>query len=273
MAISNRTYPKFNELSSEQQKFLHELSAKGTDTVNGWHDFFLGLAQFDKKGDKLRSAGCFFKTFFGLMFLFGVSFAILSLIQGEDGSSFIIPILAIIISILSLVVANRYYKDFENRDIPNPLRRFFVPFLELLKVQSAGSSPMELDIDLVPMHELFGTKEVGNDNDAFDYIRLSCNLPHSGTLKMKVGAHGKTHTDKDKLTHTIVFSITCDAASHQLTGKTGDFEIKEVDGKIILQHEYEEHSRSIIVDDPGLDFHLFSPAFNEMIEAVEKKPS
>ena len=89
---------------------------------------------------------------------------------------------------------------------------------------------------------------------------------------MKVGAHGKTHTDKDKLTHTIDFSITYDVNVYQSSGTTGAFAIKEEEGKIIVQHKYKEHSRSNIQDDPGLDFHRFSDVFKSMQAAVKMKP-
>ena len=108
-----------------------------------WHSFFLGLAHFDKRGDLLRSAGCFFNVFFSAIIFFGAVRLIFLLIGDDEATSFIIPVLAIVVSILFLVAANRYYKNFENRGIPNPLRSFLAPLLELLKQQSAGQAMME----------------------------------------------------------------------------------------------------------------------------------
>jgi len=262
---------KFKDLSPDQQKFIHELEIKDTKTIIEWENFFLPLALFDRKGDFLRSAGCFFKTFFGLIIFFSVVFIGFYLIKGEEMTNLIIPAVAIVVSILLLTGANQYYKEYEDRDIPNPLRSFFVPFLELLKQQSAGKSMMELAIDLNSMSDLNDKKAVDKTTDRFTYLSLLVKLPDSGILNLKIGAHGIKETDHYKLTHAIIFSLTYDGNNYQLGEEEGPFEILENQEKIVLQNKYAEHSRSKVEDDPGPDYHIFRETYTAMHGAIKKK--
>ncbi len=259
---------RYKELNSEQQKFLHELKIQGTRSIDGWHSFFRRLAIFDKEGDLIRSSGCFLTAFFGIVILLSIGFILLLFIQGGRASEYIIAAGAMALSIIFFVVAKRYFKQYENRDIPNPIRCFLLPLLELLQQQSAGQSEMKLWVDLKPMHDLFDTEKVKNIN-RFNYLTVSVNLSDSRILDMTVGGYNDGTADDNRLTHSIDFSLTFDGNRYKLSGIKGDFEILEEKDKIILKNEYEEHSREVVVDDPGLDFHRFDRTFIAMQDAVK----
>ncbi|MDA0196687.1 MAG: hypothetical protein O2887_16900 [Bacteroidetes bacterium] len=263
--------PKFKELSPEQQKFIEELQIEDTRTIDAWHSLFLGLAHFDKRGDLLRSAGCFFNTFFSAIIFFGVVWIILLIIDGDGLISYILPILAIVVSIILFSAAKRYYKEFEDRDIPNPLRSFLVPLLELLQQQSAGDSMMKLTLDLKPMGDLIGTKVEEETTDPFDYLSLSTKLPDSGMLAMKVSARGVRYPDNFRLTHVVVLKITYDGNTYHLAEGEGSFNITQEDNKIILKAKYKEHCKDKVEHDPGPHYRKFADLFLAIQEAVEKK--
>lgn len=261
---------RYKELNSEQQKFIQELKIQGTRSIDGWHSFFRRLAIFDKEGDLIRSSGCFLTVFFGIIIAFSIIFIQLLFLQGGRLSEYIIAAGAIVLSIVFLILTKRYFKPYENRDIPNPIRRFLVPLLELLQQQSAGQSEMKLSVDLKPMHDLFERKKIKNIN-RFNYLTVSVNLSDSRILDMTVGGYNDGNPDDDRLTHALDFSLTFDGSRYSLSGVEGDFEIIESQEDIILKNEYEEHSRDVVVDDPGLDFHRFDKTFITMQEAVKMK--
>ena len=280
--MASTHYPDFNDLTSEEQEFVKEKKIAGDRTIDEWLTFFTPLALFDKKGDLIRRSGNYIKALLAFLIVFGLFMGYLSLFNEIAPKEFIVPGIIIVVSALLLIITNKWFDKYEGRDLPNLLRGFLVPFLELLKNKSGSQETLNLQLDLSGIDGLEEELAKDEKTDVINYLVASVKLPDSGLLELKVDGMGtkrpfysryklRPFYSRYKLIHTIVLTNSYDSTIFRLSGNGGSFEISEKDNKIIIKDAYNEQSESPIESDPGPNLEQFWDRLDAMSSVVERK--
>lgn len=271
--MASTHYPDFNDLTSEEQEFVKEKKIAGDRTIDEWLTFFTPLALFDKKGDLIRRNGNYIKALWAFLIVFGLFMGYLYMFNEIAPKEFIGPGIIIVVSALLLNITNKWFDKYEGRDLPNLLRGFLVPFLELLKNKSGSQETLNLQLDLSGIDGLEEELAKDEKTDVINYLVASVKLPDSGLLELKVDGMGtkRPFYSRYKLIHTMVLTNSYDSTIFRLSGNGGSFEISEKDNKIIIKDAYNEQSESPIESDPGPNLEQIWDRLDAMGSVVERK--
>jgi hypothetical protein len=127
----------YQSLTPDQKIFVQEKRIEGTYTPEQWLVFFSKIAEYDTLRDaskgKFTGLGCTF-----------VALTVASVILG-----FVILIL-LPLALLMIVAMIIFFVFFSKRrkDVPNHLRQFIVPLLQILREEMKHREPMFLRVDL-----------------------------------------------------------------------------------------------------------------------------
>ncbi len=267
-------YPDFDDLTREEQEFVKEKRIGGNKTIDEWLKFFTPLALFDKKGDLIRMNGNYIKAVWAFGIVFGIYMGLLFMFSGVARQEFIKPGIVIVLSSLILMITNKLFDKFESRDLPNLLRGFTVPFLELLQRESGRQVTLNLQLDLNRIDTLEDEIADEEKTDVINYLVASVKLPDSGLLELKVDGTGtkRPFNSRYKLVHSLALTLIFDGTIFRTSGTDNSYETTEKDNKIIIREEYTQVSEAPIELDPGPDLDQFADKLNAMSKAVERKP-
>lgn len=266
-------YPDFNDLTREEQQFVKEKKIAGDRTIDEWLTFFTPLAFFDKKCDIIRRNGNYIKALWAFLIVFGLFVGYIYLFNEIAPKEFIAPGIIIAVSALLLFLTNKWFDRYEDRDLPNLLRGFLVPFLKLLKNKIGSRETLNLQLDLSGINDLEEELVEDEKTDVINYLVASLKSPDLGLLKLKVDGMGtkRPYYSHYKLIHTLVLTNSYDGTIFRLAGDGGSFEISEKDNKIFIKDAYNEQSESPIESDPGPNLEKFRDRLDAMSSVVERK--
>ncbi|MGD1842633.1 MAG: hypothetical protein ACFB0B_17320 [Thermonemataceae bacterium] len=159
-----KTLGMLSELTPEQQALIKKLRIEGTHTAEEWLELLQEIVLYDTNNDAAR------KKLTNTMTLTGIlAFISLFIIGGFPPILFLTLLL-----LLVLIVAAVLYYRLKGSDLPNLLRFYIFPLINVLKEESQAQAPLTIHAYLgKKVSEEFLVKEEANSNRGYPKVRTS----------------------------------------------------------------------------------------------------
>ena len=271
--MSSTKYPSFNDLTKEAKAFIEERKINDSKTIIEWLNFFTPLALFDKKGDITRRNSNYVKAFWAFGIVYGLYTGFLFMFSGQSTRDTLGAAIVIVVSAVFLILTNKWFERYEIRDIPNLLRGFVLPFLELMKKKAGGEASLVMGMDLGEIHDLEDKEAHSDQTGRISYMKASVGLMDSGLLELNIDGTGvkRPYYSKYKLRHTVRITNSYDSGNFQKANHHEAFQTIEKNNRISFSYEYDEQSESPIGADTGPDLDEIKDILVTMSKLVERR--
>lgn len=265
--------PNYDDLSSDGQEFIKKPKVADSMTIEEWLKFFGPLAMFDKRIDSIRQKGNYIMALWAFWIVFGMYMLLIFMFNHAAPMNFIAPAILIVAASLLLYVTDKFFDKYESKDVPNLLRGFLVPFLELLKKRYGDQVEMKLDLDLKKIGDLEDIEAYDNETDKFNYLSASMKLEDSTLLNLTMDAKGVSRPlySYYKLKHYLQLEGSYDSTLFQVSADNDSLQISENGNQIVIKDTYKEQSDAAIEADTGPDLYQFARMLSEMRNVAERK--